>query len=143
MSGHPPASQSAQPISMPSLSGPQPHPKLLEAKQQGAQAIPAVKQEPQLDQNAGGAQRVAVQANAQGQDGQSGQVVHFLLHMAGSTCLCGICHFFITVTYYLPYSALSSLLLCASFICNGARVSAFCNKVACIRWATKILVNHN
>lgn len=95
VSGHPPASQSAQPISMPSLSGPQPHPKLLEAKQQGGQVIPAVKQEPQLDQNAGGAQRVAVQTNAQGQDGQSGQVVNFHLHMTSSICLCGICRFFI------------------------------------------------
>lgn len=51
------SNQVAQSLSMPTM--PQPHPKLLESKQQGVQTVPAVKQEPQVDQHAGTAlQRV-------------------------------------------------------------------------------------
>lgn len=59
--------QVAQSLSMPAAV-PQPHPKLLESKQQGVQTIPAIKQEPQVDQHAGAAsQRVPVAPTLLGQ----------------------------------------------------------------------------
>lgn len=54
-SAHPQTpTQVAQSLSMPAAT-PQPHPKLLEGKQPGAQGNPAVKLEPQADQHAGAA----------------------------------------------------------------------------------------
>lgn len=59
--------QVAQSLSMPAAV-PQPHPKLLESKQQGVQTIPAIKQEPQVDQHTGAAsQRVPVAPTQLGQ----------------------------------------------------------------------------
>lgn len=63
------SSQVAQSLSMPTM--PQPHPKLLESKQQGVQTVPAVKQEPQVDQHAG----TALQKVPGAPPSQVGQVV--------------------------------------------------------------------
>lgn len=66
-SPHPQTPQTAQSVSMP-VAVPQPHPKLLESKQQAAQSIHAVKQEAHIDQQTGGAlQRVPVTPMQTGQ----------------------------------------------------------------------------
>ena len=83
MGSQPPATQSAQPLSMPTLPTPQPHPKLLENKQQVAQPLMAIKQEPQPDPNAAGLQKTqSLQPAAKGQDLHTGQVGAYHSHLS-------------------------------------------------------------